>query len=95
MTDIEHGWQAREAALRKLVRECKHNAERLTNSAGQLFCASCGMHLGANALWNLIVDWIAYSWRPETQPPDTIHGEILGLLADFERMVRREAKGEA
>ena len=92
MSDIEHGWQAREAALRKLIRECEHRSDRSTNADGQIFCSTCGRHLDADAIWNLIVDWVARSWRPESQPPDTIHRDFLELLADFECMVRREAK---
>lgn len=39
--DITPGWQERVAKLRELIRNCRHDGERLTNDRGQTYCGEC------------------------------------------------------
>jgi hypothetical protein len=92
VTDITPFWQHRADNLRETVRTCQHRGERLTNSAGQLFCASCSIHLTNDHVRNLLIDWIANPAKTSAQPAGTIGSEAIGLIDDFELTLRYELK---
>jgi hypothetical protein len=88
MSDIEPGWQAKVTALRETLRACTHQGERLHNVAGQLLCATCGLHLFKEQLYNALIEWVTNPAKTSEQPPGHVSTEFLALLDDFEAAAR-------